>query len=100
MNHSNPQLYKVAKQQLKILKTLRLMSLEINDPEGARIIQTAEVAIEHRIHITSMNLTALQYLEKLIEKGHDYSDAEWRTTQVYKIKPEQLKTLYDCQFQS
>ena len=93
MHYTNPQLYKVAKQQLKILKILALMSKEIDDSEGARIIESAEVTIEHRIKITAMNLNAFEYLERLMEKGHDYTDAEWRTTQCYDIKSEHLQKI-------
>jgi hypothetical protein len=96
---TNPQLYKVATQQLKVLQTLALLSAEIDDREGMATIQAAEVAIEHRIQITSMNLSALEYLEKLVNQGHDYADAEWRTTQCYLIDSEELRTAYDSQVQ-
>lgn len=88
MSTNNPQLYKVAKKQLEILRELAQLSIDIDDKQGLSIIQVAEVAIERRIQITSMNLTAIEYLERLISQGHDYSDAEWRTTQCYPINPE------------
>jgi hypothetical protein len=71
------------------------MSIAIDDIEGANVIQTAEIAIERRIQITSMNLSALEDLEKLISQGHDYADAEWRTTQCYLIESETLRVAYD-----
>ncbi|WP_373543933.1 hypothetical protein [Chamaesiphon sp.] len=95
MPNTNPQLYKIATQQIKVLRTLAKMSAQIGDREGAAIIQAAEVAIEHRIQITSMNLSALEYLEKLISQGHDYADAEWRTSQCYAIDSDELRTAYD-----
>ncbi|WP_373544050.1 hypothetical protein [Chamaesiphon sp.] len=97
---TNPQLYKVATKQLKVLRKLALLSSEIDDREGMATIQAAEVAIEHRIQITSMSLTALEYLEKLISQGHDYPDAQWRTSQCYAESAEELQKAYDNQFQS
>jgi hypothetical protein len=103
MPNTNPQLYKVATQQLKVLRTLAKMSSQIGDLQGAAIVQAAETAIEHRIQISSMNLSALKYLEKLISQGHDYADAEWRTSQCYAtalvarfaIDSEELRKAYD-----
>lgn len=95
--NTNPKLYEVASQQLTVLRTLAKMSLRIDDRQGATIIQAAEIAIERRIQDTSMSLTALEYLNKLIDQGHKYSDAEWRTTQCYSDSPDQLRTDYDNQ---
>jgi hypothetical protein len=103
MTNNNPQLYRISTQQLKVLRTLAKMSIQIGDREGIAIIQAAETAIEHRIQITHMNLSALEYLEHLISQGHDYADAEWRTTQCYPklarrlttIDSEELRTAYD-----
>jgi hypothetical protein len=95
MSNTNPQLYKIATQQLKVLRTLALMSAKIHDREGLNIIHAAEVAIEHRIQVTRMNLSALEYLENLISQGHEYPDAEWRTSQCYAIDSEELRTAYD-----
>jgi hypothetical protein len=96
---NNPQLYKVATQQLAALRELAEISISIDDTEGLKIIQTTEVAIERRIQVTSMNLSALEYLERLISQGHDYADAEWRTSQCYPIDQEKLRAAYDDQFQ-
>jgi hypothetical protein len=55
MTTNNPQLYKFATQQLKVLRTLAKMSIAIDDKEGLEIIHAAEVAIERRIQITRMD---------------------------------------------
>jgi hypothetical protein len=96
---NNPELYKVATQQLAALAKLVQMSIAIGDTEGARIIQATETMVERRIQVTSMNLSALEYLERLISQGHDYADAEWRTSQCYPIDQAKLRATYDDQFQ-
>jgi hypothetical protein len=95
MPNTNPQLHKVATKQLEALRKLAQLSIAINDKEGLKIIHAAEVAIEHRIQITRMNLSALEYLENLIDQGHEYPDAEWRTSQCYAINSEELRSAYD-----
>jgi hypothetical protein len=91
MINTNPKLYKIAKKQLEKLRKLALMSANIDDREGAEIIHAAETAIERRIQDTSMNLSALEYFQRLINKGHHYDDAEWRTIGRYDISRKALK---------
>jgi hypothetical protein len=98
MNSNNPQVYKVAKQQLETLRKLAQLSIDIDDPQGAKIIQAAEVAIEHRIQITQMDLSPLEYLEHLIDRGFECPEAEWRTTQCYPIDADKLRTQYDSRY--
>lgn len=94
MNSNSPQVYKVAKKQLEALRELAELSIEIGDLEGAKIIQAAEVAIEHRIQRTRMDLSPIEHLEHLIDRGFDYDEAEWRTTQCYPVETEKLRSYY------
>jgi hypothetical protein len=100
MANTNPQLYRVATQQLAGLHKLAQLSVKINDREGVSVIQAAKAMIERRITTTSMNLSAIEYLERLINQGHEYPDAEWRTTQLYAESAEQLRYIYDNQCKS
>jgi hypothetical protein len=95
MINTNPKLYKIAKKQLENLRKLALMSANIDDREGTEIIHAAEIAIERRIQDTSMNLSAVEYFQRLIDKEHYYADAEWRTTQRYDISREALKATFE-----
>jgi hypothetical protein len=94
MRKTNPELYKIVKIQLEFLRELALMSTNIDDREGTEIIHTAEIAIENRIQDTHMNLSALEYFQRLINKGDYYVDAEWRTTQHYDIRRAALKAYF------
>jgi hypothetical protein len=95
MRNTNPKLYKIAEKQLKDLRKLALMSANIDDREGTEIIHAAEIVIERWIQDTSMNLSALEYFQRLIGKGHYYADAEWTTTQRYDISREALKVTFE-----
>lgn len=98
MNSNSPQVYKVAKKQLETLRQLAEMSIEIGDPQGAKIIQAAEVAIEYRIQVTRMDLSPMEYLENLIDRGFDYAEAEWRTSQCYPIDVNKIRADYDKKY--
>jgi hypothetical protein len=61
MPNTNPQLYKVATQQLKVLRTLAKMSVQIGDREGTAILQAAETAIDSPVPRLAYRFDSIDY---------------------------------------
>lgn len=47
--------------------------------------------------VTQQEQEALEYLNDLIHAGFEYSDAQWKASQMFHVDHEVLQELYDHQ---